>query len=263
MESAFIHPRQWFGAKSGDSRGVALVIHGLNNNPNSCDELCASLSQRGISSLRASLSGHYTGSLNLNEVSCGKWIADVQSAWDEARSRSGRGRLYCVSYSLGALLCLNALARGLISFDAMFLLAPPVALQPAAKLLPLLFPLAPLGLSLPSIAPKDVRIHRWTPLRAYRALWKARKGLRGKAAADRLAAVPAAIALDPRDEIVSIDGLRCWQHDMQLGHWQLLPVYSEGPGANFWRHLLISRQRLGEQAWNGLLDDIARFLLRA
>ena len=199
--------------------------------------------------------------MELQKVSCRLWLDDIEAAWNEAKGRSSGLPLFCVSYSTGALLCMSAVGRGMISFKRMYLLAPPIALQPAAKFLPLLLPFSLLGVSLPSLSPKDIRLHSWTPLNAYKAMFQARKTLFKKAAIQKLSSVPSRITIDPRDEFVAIDGLRCWQHDMLLENWDIEALHSEGESGKFRRHLLISPQRMG-RAWNHMVDDIAHFLGR-
>ncbi len=258
--NSIINPREWFDANRSNCRGFAVVVHGLNNNPQALDPLCKSLAAQGYSALRVALSGHYTGSMDLGKASCSKWLNDIEAAWSEAKGRSSGLPVHCVSYSTGALMCMHAVGKGVLSFKRMYLLAPPIVVQPAVKFLPLLFPFSVFGAALPSLAPKDVRLHTWTPLAAYRALFQAIRKLKGKEVGRRLAAVPTTIAVDPRDEFVSMDGLRCWQHDMLLERWRLEAVYSDGQAANFRRHLLISPQRMGERTWNHMLSDITRFL---
>ena len=108
-----------------NSKGVALVIHGLNLKPDKMDSIITLLTQFDIDVLKMSLSGHgknYTPKIHtgtgrarmetFKRVSFRLWREETYKAYDiaEKMSREKSVPLFLVGYSLGGLMGVDLFA---------------------------------------------------------------------------------------------------------------------------------------------------------
>ncbi len=271
---------QWFGAgvpASGSlaPRGVALLIHGLNFQPDGMRDIARLLSGWGIESLNVSLRGHggnydpEDDSLppetlrlaSFRTVSRPIWLGEAHRAYQVARRRASAvdAPLVLVGYSLGALIGVDLLCdpERMVSYDAMILFAPALKTRWFARALRGLsgFP----RLVIPSFAPPCTVANRGTPIAAYNALFESIARLRRRPMAK--ANVPTLIFIDPKDELVSYRGLVALRDREGLDRWEIQRLKRPlARGEPDYHHLIVAKQRLGPEAWGRVSARIARFL---
>ena len=257
-----------------NSKGVALVIHGLNLKPDKMDSIITLLTQFDIDVLKMSLSGHgknYTPKIHidtgsarmetLKRVSFRLWHEETYQAYDIAKkmSRKKGVPLFLVGYSLGGLMGLDLFATcSAAYFNRMVLLAPALNLHTfyyAAKFL-LPFP----KLVIPSFSPVSYRANFGTPVSAYCALFEAIKHLHQNMTS-RLN-VPTIVIIDPQDELVPYKRLEKTIKSQNLDHWEFhLLKKSEKDAKKIPHHLIIDESTVGKDSWKKMKHLFIRHLL--
>lgn len=253
-------------------KAVAIVVHGLNLRPQRMEPICELLRSRGIETLRVTLSGHEGGReglRNFREATRERWHEDLGRASREARARADAlgVPLLFVGYSLGAVLCLDVMSSNPeIRFDRIALLAPALALTPIGRTGALYGTLARLGplsrrITIPSLAHPDYRANRsGTPVGAYRALFDCIRAFRSRPLE---AATPILVLAHPRDELVSLSGIRALVRESGAANWTLSEIRGQRnrvpTGAP--RHMILDPESLGPDAWSSLAAELLRHLL--
>lgn len=266
-------PYDWLEHRTGGPlRGVALVMHGLNLDPQRMRPVAELLTGDGLDVLNLSLRGHGANFApcdgvgetrarlrSFRAVTGELWEAEARSACELARERARQAgvQLVGVGYSLGALLAvaLQAVGAGL---DRMVLFAPPLSLPRWQKvLLPLTrFP----RLMLPSLA-RGVLANPFTPMAAYKALLETftRVTNRSWATLD----IPTLVVIDPGDELVSFRGVDAVVRARGLQRWRFHTVRKDpGVTRGIPRHLLVDERWVGPAAWAGIRRAVTDHLAR-
>jgi alpha-beta hydrolase superfamily lysophospholipase len=257
-----------------NSKGVALVIHGLNLKPDKMDSIITLLTQFDIDVLKMSLSGHgknYTPKLHsgtgrarmetFKRVSFRLWREETYKAYDiaEKMSREKSVPLFLVGYSLGGLMGVDLFATWSAAyFNRMVLLAPALNLHIlyyAAKFL-LPFP----KLVIPSFSPASYRANFGTPVAAYRALFETIEHLHQNMTSKLN--VPTIVIIDPKDELVPYQRLEKTIKSRNFDHWKFhLLKKSVKDAKKIPHHLIIDESTAGNDSWNKMKHLIIRHLL--
>ncbi|MBF0277132.1 MAG: alpha/beta hydrolase [SAR324 cluster bacterium] len=262
----------WFFPKQKKWKGVALVIHGLNLRPEKMRGLIDTINPIGIAALNLTLSGHCrdfnescakeTGSTmyDLNSRCHEIWMDETKQAFQEVRKKAKQQHVPCVlvSYSLGALLGLELFSEKETPFQQMILLAPPLAIRRAAYLLNFFrrFP----QWKLKSFAPRSYRVSPSTSVAAYLALFQSIANVQQTSSAIN---IPTRIFLDPRDELISANGVKQYIAARNLNNWKVFQVAkSRTFSTSKWipHHLLIDEESLGKEEWHEMQGNILNHL---
>lgn len=234
-----------------------MVAHGLNNKPQVMDALISVLQGAGFHCQRIALHDP-NGPRDLSAKAIEDlWLETMLDACDEVSERFPRLPLFNLSYSLGALVTVRFLdAHASKSFERMVLIAPPVALNWTVSLLRALMPLARFGWSLPSAAPKDIRIRPGTPLVEYKAVLNMRDEVHTLAKPESLNRIPTLVYMDEGDELVSRSGVLEWIERNRLTHWTERELEDRNPEGRTYSHLMVVESALGHSAWQALTGEI-------
>jgi esterase/lipase len=251
---------RWMASATPHTRGVFVVVHGLNQRPSAMDPLAHYLSELGFHTYRMTLEGHRTYSDETFPAS--SWKSDVRSAIAEARSRYPSLPLYLMGYSLGGLLVADVLEEdSSVEPRKIVLLAPALSLRTyvlAARALAI-FPFG--SLKTMSLAPPGYRRFRNTPLFWYENTIDLYDETASRPAPVRLRRVPALIVVSPDDELVSPPGLREWVDANSLPPaWQVELIEPQPHDERLHRHLIVDRVSLGDAEWQRLQDMLKAFL---
>jgi pimeloyl-ACP methyl ester carboxylesterase len=227
---------------------MVLVMPGLNNRPEAMRPIVETLNDNGYRSRIIPLRfGQTLGPAAIAE----DWVSSLAAAYNEARARADEP-LHCVAYSLGAIVTLMFLQHTPNAFfERLFLIAPPLALTRSAGLVRLLTPFYRLGWSLPSLAPKEIRVRSTTTMADYQAMLTLIDHLNAASLSDNIRRIDAKLVLIAHDELVAAKGVEDWIKKRGL-QWQLLRLQS-GPQP---RHLLLSELRTGSAAWRSLTHEM-------
>jgi alpha-beta hydrolase superfamily lysophospholipase len=243
-------------------RGVALVVHGLNQRPERMEFLIKPLNRAGIEVLNVSLHGHgenylYSGTGEREEarldsfraVTYSLWTSELYDAYQKARQRAQQKRVpvFLVGYSLGALLgCELQVSRPDVRFDRMILFAPALKITLKPHLLKALMPFPDLVLD--SLSPETYRTNAGTPMAGYKALFEALKRF-DKNMNGRLN-VPTLLFMDRNDEFISYEKTGTMIEDERLDRWSIMAVEKDPAAAPLYgHHLMIDETVVGKEMW--------------
>ena len=254
--------------------GVALVIHGLNLQPEKMESIISLLTHSCIDVLNLSLRGHgknYIQKANVDgsnarmeafkTVSYEYWIKEAHRAYGIAGKRSLEKQvpLFLIGFSLGGLMGATLFASYPdVYFNRMVLLAPALHIYKIYYLAKLLTPFP--RLVIPSFFIKSYCSNRGTPMAGYIALLEGIEHF-NKNMAQKLN-VPTIIFIDKQDELVSYRRLKRIIKIGGLHQWKLHPVEKNTPGAKEkMHHLIIDESSIGKDAWNEMRGLIVHHLL--
>ena len=267
------HSVRWFHSKTSEKiTGVALVIHGLNLQPDKMGPIISHLNTSGIDVLNLSLRGHGenyapgedmdSGRARLDTfktVSYEQWTDEAYRAYRHVRKRSDERKvpLSFIGYSLGALLGGDLPATYPdVHFDRMVLFAPAFNCT-ICKGLKILAPFP--RLVIPSFSSKSYRANRGTPMAAYIALFETIKHF-NQNVSPKLN-VPTVIFIDKQDELVSYRELKRLVETEKLDRWKFhfLQKGKIGVQENL-HHLIIDERSLGKEGWDEVRDKMNQHL---
>ena len=265
---------RWYESKSPDeSRGVALVIHGLNLRPSKMESIIDSLTDSGIDALNLSLRGHgenYEHHAHsdpararlsaFKSVSYQLWIDEICAAYRAAKDRSDKKNipLFFIGYSLCGLLGADLLAnKPDVQFDKMVLFAPAIKMHLRNYLIRVLAPFP--RLTIPSFTLASYQTNDGTPIAGYNAFFDSLNSFAGNAV--HRVNVPTLVFIDRKDEIVSYRRLKQMAQDENLDQWQFYIVRKESTGGPAKiHHLIIDAPSTGENVWKHMMEAMIRHL---
>lgn len=241
----------------GEMLGTVLVLHGLNQDPQTMDPLCRELAARGLTACRLTLAGHSPDTPKHNATKQ-RWIAQLESAYAEIEARFPNQPRYLLAYSIGASVAVTAILKNEdLSFAKMFFIAPAIVLNWRSTFLRPLLPLRVLNFSLPSLAPKGYRVHSSTSLDAYHAAVSLADSLRS-VDPSRLRSIPTTIFISKDDEIVSARGFEKWRRRHNVEAWQIEFVEPKPTPERSFAHMLFDEPTAGSMLWHRLLTALER-----
>jgi esterase/lipase len=256
------------------SKGVALVIHGLNLKPDKMDAIINLLTHSDIDVLNVSLSGHgknYNPKEPMNEssarmatfktVSYELWTKETYLAYDiaEKMSREKHVPLFLVGYSLGGLMGVNMFASySDAHFNRMVLLAPALRIHTIYYLIKCLFPFP--KLVVPSFSSASYRANFGTPVAAYHVLFEAIEHIH-QTMTSKLN-IPTIVIIDSQDELVPYERLIRIIKSKDFNQWKLhLLKKSKKVAKEKPHHLIVDESMVGKDSWDGMKRLIIRHLL--
>ena len=266
---------RWFDSQDTDeTRGVALVLHGLNLRPSKMESIIKILTDTGIDALNLSLRGHgenydhHTHKdpararlASFKAVSYELWIDEICAAYAVARNRSIKKDVpfFFIGFSLGGLLGADLLAsRPNIQFDRMVLFAPAIKMHVRNNIIRVLSPFP--RLTIPSYTMASYQTNEGTPMAGYNALFDSLKNFAGHVGPS--VNVPTLVFIDQKDEMVSYRRLKQMVQDENLDQWQIYIVHKESSGepAKI-HHLIIDAPSTGEYVWKDMMQAMVSHLL--
>ncbi len=267
---------RWFNSQKPEAlQGVALVIHGLNLDPDRMGPIIENLTAAGIDVLSLSLRGHGANYEHRDDmdaaaarlesfksVSYTLWLNEAYLAYlhVQKRARQSRAPVFLAAFSLGGLIGLDLLVSNPdVRFDRIVLLAPAISLRPAIYLERILWPFP--RLVIPSLA-DDVYLANksGTPVAAYNALFEAFDHFEENAGAKLN--LPTLLFIDEQDEFIPLNGLKDLVTDYNLDQWQFYIVKKEEEMADgTFHHHILDASSTGERVWQDMMAAATRHLL--
>ena len=266
---------RWFKNNTREkTKGVALVIHGLNLRPDKMQPIISVLAESGIDVLRLSLRGHggnYTHRADIDEeqarleafkaVSFPLWLNEAYLAYTQAREKALHKKipLFFVGFSLGGLIGLDLFAsQPEVHYDRMILFAPAIKLHSLHYLGRLLSPMS--RLVIPSMAPDSYLSNKkGTPVAAYNALFEGLKHFE-KHVSRRLN-VPTLIFIDENDEFIPAQAFKKLKKEKKLDRWRLYIVKKEAAAdRDAFHHHIIDEFSTGKTVWQNMMETTITYL---
>jgi alpha-beta hydrolase superfamily lysophospholipase len=262
----------FFSTASGESqktsKNLALIAHGINLKPEKMTEIGEFWKLNGYEVSYLELSGHKASEGKLFEIATSeKWLQETENwlKFNLPSDSNPHSKIVFVGFSLGALVYLNSL----LQFEffakrvkAAVLFAPAIKTHWYASLPKYLWN----DLKIPSASVPSYRAHNFTPVAAYKALFKLQENIlveggNNPVNARKLWNVPTLVFLEPRDELVSQRGTQEWVSQLGLNNWQLIPVSAKNSSHDRkFAHLIIDSLSVGIQEWNRILNTMQNWI---
>ncbi|WP_413560089.1 alpha/beta hydrolase [Bdellovibrio sp. HCB209] len=243
----------WRPSPRQPARGVALVVHGLNNNPNRMATIENILRDQGIDVLRMSLSGH-NNNLNIFKlVTAEMWERDALRAYCQANAHANKYGmpLYYVGYSLGGVMGVALPSKyKQVHYDKMVLFAPALSIRRTPFILRILNQLNPLTI-IPNLFRRDNYFANsfGTPVSAYKATFDVTNFVTYHTKRKNIN-VPTLLFYDPRDELVSFSGVQNYVKAHQLNQWKPFVVRKRPfSWQSLFHHAMIDPASVGYRRW--------------
>ncbi len=228
-----------------------IILHGLNNNSTTWNEFDSVMKERGFNTLRLTLPGH--GEIRDE----GQTFELALKKFDETLSPHVNEPYVVVAYSLGALFFANWLMGRKENLpQRMVFLAPALFLRGENILRLGLDTLHP-NLPIPSIAPRDIMLHKALYVWEYRNLFG---GLDRFQADKNPVTIPNFVMLDPKDELVDAQKLKAeWNVRSPESEVVFLerPHQKWGPSNH---HILFHSKYFTKEEWDFFIGKIEHFL---
>lgn len=243
---------KWYFSKSLVKNGQALVIHGLNTQPEKMQEIISNLNQRGHDVLLLKLLGHNDDLKLMKTVTHEEWEKQIVDAFQKVRERNilHGGKITLTGYSLGGALAMSMLSHNSqIRVDQVILFAPALSIKKTSYLV---LAMGVFGDSfvVPSFSPKEYRAQSGTTVAAYGALFETVKKF--ETGDKSLINIPTLVFIDKNDELVSYKGI--YSIAKHLDQWQLVTVDNKHSTLKRpYHHLIIDKRSLGNAEWNNVV----------
>jgi alpha-beta hydrolase superfamily lysophospholipase len=267
---------RWYKNHSREkTKGVALVIHGLNLRPEKMQAIISVLTESGIDVLRLTLRGHgenYTHHAGIDEdearleafkeVSFPLWMNEAYLAYTQVRKRAAQKKvpLFFVGFSLGGLIGLNLFAsQPEVHYERMVLFAPAIKLHSFHYLARIFSPFS--RLVIPSLTPDSYLSNKkGTPVAAYNALFEGLQQFE-KHVNDRIN-VPTLIFIDAEDEFIPLRAFKELIDEKKLDQWKLY-IVEKGATADqdTFHHHIIDESSTGKTVWQDMMETAITYLL--
>jgi esterase/lipase len=267
---------RWFKNHGREgTKGVALVIHGLNLRPDKMQAIISVLTESGIDVLRLSLRGHgdnYTHHAGIEEdqarleafkaVSFPLWMNEAYLAYSAVQKRAAQEKvpLFFVGFSLGGLIGLDLFSsQEEVHYDRMVLFAPAIKLHGIHYLARILSPFS--RLVIPSFAPDSyLSNNEGTPIAAYNALFEGLQQFEKHV--NRRVNVPTLIFIDEDDEFIPVRAFKELKAEKKLDQWELYIVKKEsGANQDTFHHHIIDEFSTGKAVWKEMMETTITHLL--
>lgn len=242
------------------ARGAIVIAHGLNQRPSSMDFLADFFRSEGYHTMRLALTGHDIPATEPFPSST--WVEQIVSSFHETRKQYPELPVLYLGYSMSGLAAVRALdADPSFSPQRMILIAPALSLRTIVESASILRWFPPTTFAVRNLAPRAYRRYERTPLFWYRNVAEMYGQTTTLENGQRAGAIPTLIFANPRDELVSLDGLRSWISDNQLtDRWKLSILRPETPDPTLAEHLLIDQHALGTEGWRTMEKEIRDFI---
>ncbi len=246
--------RHWIRSP-GEVRGVAVVVHGLNIDPDAMRAWATVLNQEGLDVLLVGLSGHRTSPYG---ASLSTWHSEYGAALAEAQAEAGELPVFSLGYSLGAALSVSYLEANTDStVDGLVLIAPAIQLRPYTQITRAILALRHLRVRVFSAVPRRFRAHRLTALASYHALFQTVESVSALRDSTRFQRIPTLALFSPRDPLVSLSRFSDWTRIHKLDQWEIEPI----PVRNLRKaHLILDEEAVGEAAWRVATASVRDFI---
>ena len=262
---------QWFNS-SRPYKGVALLLHGLNNKPSSMNPLALHFSSLGHLVLRGSLRGH-RGSLKENKkVTIDQWREDIDGLYCLAslKSQQFKAPLIINCYSMGCLLFLDLFKRRR-NKNKKNIVQKAIVISPAFKIKPVLtwssqvLKLLPSKWMIPSSNIRSYRSQYGTSISSYKAFFQLidQNPLTDLIKPNAPIFPPTLMLINPKDELVDTQRIKQVFQKKNRGStpWKIIEVENKNATTiKHINHLLLDESSLGKLKWIEWIEHISLFL---
>jgi hypothetical protein len=215
--------------QKGELQGVALSVHGLNNNIKNMEELNNTLATSGVTTLSVLMLGHRGDSQEAKAVEFNEIQEQLEShyCFVKRRAQDAQVPLYIMAYSMGAALMTDFLQRHPEEkpfVRRLFLFAPAFRLTEFAKMSRLALML-PRSWVMRSNMHKDFRANDYTPLNLYGLVWQVFSAV-NEPSRSLPFDVETFVFMDQTDILIDYESFRAMTSQQPL--WSLYEIVTKG-----------------------------------
>lgn len=257
---------KWFHLSDpAKARGVSVIVHGLNYNPDKMQDMIDLLHRQGQEVVMVTLSGHEGDIENFKKANRERWLGDMYSGYCLARPYADEHKLPLnfIGFSIGALMNVDLMENFpalKVKYDRQVLLAPALSVRTYSYLIKILNVFGP-EMLVPSFAGRAYRAScDGTPMAAYMALFDSLRHVDAAAAAN--INIPTLVLLDPADELVSENGLKSFIAAKKLDAWKMGRLSTKGSTLTEgdYHHFIVAEPSVGPVVWKQMEELIAKHL---
>jgi alpha-beta hydrolase superfamily lysophospholipase len=237
-----IHPTK-------DTRGVVVVVHGLNLNPDKMKTLASIFIEKKVTPIYIHLTGH-TERSKWKFVSAKRWRQDLYKGLCQAYliSKDRKIPMYGLGYSLGSVVLQDAIEKFKVPFKSTFHISPAFETRWYTGFITALFKMG-LKFDIPSSNFVEYRAKSTTSLLAYKAMWELNDKLKHEDEIEKT------ILMDHRDELVDFTSTRHLCNKIKnCTFLELKNQPFKRPKTIY--HLSIDPQTTGEKSWQFIRKTI-------
>jgi len=245
---------------SSPARGTIVIAHGLNQRPSSMDFLASFFRSRGYHTLRLTLAGH--DSPTNEPFAPSTWSREIATAFQTMRARYPSLPTLYLGYSMSGLAAIQALdSDASFAPSRMILIAPALSLRTIVESARILRWFPATTFSVRNLAPQAYRRYPRTPLFWYQNVAEMYDETRSLKNPGRARSIPTLVFANPRDELVSLEGLQSWIADNQLSDsWNVRVIRPQTADPRLAEHLLIDKRALSAEGWGEMLRQLESFI---
>ena len=122
------HLTKWYPSKFRPEKGRVLVLHGLNDKPNTMIDIIKQLNKNGYSALRGALTGHRGSLEEMKSIKKEDWENDIKLFNCLIKNKNKIHSLpsHAVAFSMGALLIMDFITKNssFLYFQSLNFLSP-------------------------------------------------------------------------------------------------------------------------------------------
>ncbi|OUR97327.1 hypothetical protein A9Q84_13465 [Halobacteriovorax marinus] len=236
-----------------DSKGIVLLVHGLNLAPKKMQELGEVFKKNQVAPIYISLTGHNENT-NWSQVTKKRWRVDFYKPLCQAQVNALQKNipLYAVGHSLGAVIIQDALEKYKVPFKEVFYLSPAFKTRWYTGFITLLFKMG-LTTSIPSSNFVEYRAKSDTSLLAYKAMWEINESLKFEDT------IKKNFFIDLRDEMVDFTTTKSLCNIITNCHFHRLIIKPKERQKTIY-HLNVDRDSNGVKSWQYLTKTLEKAL---
>ncbi|RMG41297.1 MAG: alpha/beta fold hydrolase [Candidatus Dadabacteria bacterium] len=241
--------------------GVVILVHGLNNPAEVMSEISKLLTAHSFHTVTVTLSGHRKDLTEQLSLTAEDWVRDIYESYCFTKERFPTLQISAIGYSLGGLTLTTFIDRyQRADFKRLILFAPAIKLRRYAYLLSPFLLLRHFNVWLPSLAPRNYRLHNRTSTQVYYQLFRLVNSIATPTNPERLNSIPTRIYISKHDEVVDPAGISYWLKENMLDNWQIEYIKTDKSRTVHHNHFIIVANGTGYKTWQRLKTDMLAFL---
>jgi esterase/lipase len=245
---------KWYCIKDTATKGVVLILPGLNLKASVMNEMAQSLQQRQYEVLVWTLPGHFGLGEHEGEVNSIQILESVKRAYQSAslRAQEIKRPIYFLGYSFGALAGLFAETQDKdIRYHSKVLIAPAFQVHTYVNLIKLSFVFLD---RIPSQNLASYQANTFTSVDLYKTLFQMQEAVLNTSAEIAQGLHPKSlIIMDPNDELVSLKKLMTFESQQRIKTWKYFKVDNSRAILNKYHHLIVDTQTIPTDTWHDII----------
>ena len=247
-----------------DSKGVFLVVHGLNNTPDVMNELITVVNKAGFNAIRVELTGHESEEIVNNpdfferEISVESWLNDLDISVKQAKKLYPNSPISVLGFSLGGALLIRYLdLHPEFKIEKAIFIAPAIGLFKFTNLIRIFSPLQFIGVPSISLAPEGYRRHMFPSFKFYDGLFDVYRDVQKLSQVENLKSAKPTFIMAEEDELIDEYKVERWikNNGIEKESKSIVLKFEEGEEPEY-KHQIIDLKSTGIKNWAKIESEI-------